>query len=97
MRILLAKAVEPQAALAQLLADDEQRESRQLALIDMKGRAAAHTGKQNGNWAGSRQGLNYTVQANIMVGSFSKAGFDDQCARAQKLATAAVGRLPAPS
>jgi len=65
---LLAKAVEPQAALAQLLADDEQRESRQLALIDMKGRAAAHTGKQNGNWAGSRQGLNYTVQANIMVG-----------------------------
>ena len=34
----------------------------------MKGRAAAHTGKQNGNWAGSRQGQNYTVQANIMVG-----------------------------
>ncbi len=65
---LLAKGVEPQAALAQLLADDLQRESRQLALIDMKGRAAAHTGKQNGNWAGSRQGPNYTVQANIMVG-----------------------------
>jgi uncharacterized Ntn-hydrolase superfamily protein len=34
----------------------------------MKGRAAAHTGKNNGNWAGSRQGPNYTVQANIMVG-----------------------------
>src|SRR5437764_8681794 len=34
----------------------------------MKGRAAAHTGKQNGDWAGSRQGKNYTVQANIMVG-----------------------------
>ena len=65
---LLAKGVEPSAALSQLLAADEQRESRQLALIDMQGRAAAHTGKQNGNWAGSRQGLNYTVQANIMVG-----------------------------
>jgi uncharacterized Ntn-hydrolase superfamily protein len=65
---LLAKGVEPPAALSQLLAADEQRESRQLALIDMQGRAAAHTGKQNGNWAGSRQGLNYTVQANIMVG-----------------------------
>jgi uncharacterized Ntn-hydrolase superfamily protein len=37
-------------------------------MIDMKGRAAAHTGKGNGNWAGSRQGKNYTVQANIMVG-----------------------------
>jgi uncharacterized Ntn-hydrolase superfamily protein len=65
---LLAKGVEPQAVLTQLLADDQQRESRQVGVIDMKGRAAAHTGKQNGNWAGSRQGKNYTVQANIMVG-----------------------------
>jgi uncharacterized Ntn-hydrolase superfamily protein len=65
---LLAKGVEPQAALAQLLADDQSRESRQVGVIDMKGRTAAHTGKQNGNWAGSRQGPTYTVQANIMVG-----------------------------
>jgi uncharacterized Ntn-hydrolase superfamily protein len=65
---LMAKGVEPAAAIAQLLADDQQRESRQLGMIDMKGRSAAHTGKGNGNWAGSRQGLNYTVQANIMVG-----------------------------
>ena len=65
---LMAKGVEPTAAVAQLLADDQQRESRQLGMIDMKGRAAAHTGKNNGNWAGSKQGLNYTVQANIMVG-----------------------------
>jgi uncharacterized Ntn-hydrolase superfamily protein len=65
---LLAKGVEPQAVLSQLLADDQARESRQVGMIDMKGRAAAHTGKQNGNWAGSRQGPNYTVQANIMVG-----------------------------
>src|ERR1043166_9357313 len=62
---LLAKGVEPQAVLQQLLKDDEQRESRQVGVIDMKGRSAAHTGKQNGNWAGSRQGANYTVQANI--------------------------------
>ena len=65
---LIAKGVEPQAVLQQLLADDAQRESRQVGVIDMKGRSAAHTGKSNGNWAGSRQGLNYTVQANIMVG-----------------------------
>ena len=65
---LLAKNVEPQAVLSQLLADDTARESRQVGVIDMKGRAAAHTGKLNGNWAGSRQGRNYTVQANIMVG-----------------------------
>ena len=71
---LMAKGVEPQAVLAQLLADDQQRESRQVGMIDMKGRAAAHTGKQNGNWAGSRQGTNYTVQANIMVGPGSGRG-----------------------
>ena len=65
---LMEKGVEPQAVLAQLLADDSARESRQVGVIDLKGRAAAHTGKQNGNWAGSRQGKNYTVQANIMVG-----------------------------
>ena len=65
---LLAKGVEPKDVLDQLLKDDQMRESRQVGVIDMKGRSAAHTGKQNGNWAGSRQGKNYTVQANIMVG-----------------------------
>jgi uncharacterized Ntn-hydrolase superfamily protein len=65
---LLAKGVEPQAVLQQLLADDRSRESRQVGVINMRGVGAAHTGKNNGNWAGSRQGRNYTVQANIMVG-----------------------------
>jgi uncharacterized Ntn-hydrolase superfamily protein len=65
---LLAKGVEPRDVLAQLLAGDEQRESRQVGVIDMKGRSAAHTGKENNAWAGSRQGRNYTVQANIMLG-----------------------------
>jgi uncharacterized Ntn-hydrolase superfamily protein len=65
---LLAKGVEPKTVLEQLLKDDAQRESRQVGLINMKGESAAHTGKSNGNWAGSKQGLNYTVQANIMVG-----------------------------
>lgn len=65
---LMAKGLDPAAVVAQLLSDDQQRESRQLGMIDMKGRSAAHTGKNNGNWAGSKQGLNYTVQANIMVG-----------------------------
>ncbi|MCC6988431.1 MAG: DUF1028 domain-containing protein [Acidobacteria bacterium] len=65
---LMAKGVEPKDAIQQLLSTDEARESRQLGMIDMKGRAAAHTGKGNNYWAGSRQGLNYTVQANILVG-----------------------------
>jgi uncharacterized Ntn-hydrolase superfamily protein len=65
---LLAKGVAPAEVLQQLLANDQQRESRQVGVIDMKGQAAAHTGKNNGNWAGSKQGKHYTVQANIMVG-----------------------------
>lgn len=65
---LLAQGIAPADALARLLAADPQRESRQVGIIDMTGRTAAHTGTQNGAWAGSRQGLHYTVQANIMVG-----------------------------
>jgi uncharacterized Ntn-hydrolase superfamily protein len=65
---LMARGVEPKDAIAQLLATDAARESRQLGMIDMQGRAAAHTGKGNSAWAGSRQGKHYTVQANIMVG-----------------------------
>ncbi|MSO50544.1 MAG: DUF1028 domain-containing protein [Acidobacteria bacterium] len=65
---LIEKGVEPKDIITQLLAADERRESRQVGVIDMKGRSAAHTGTQNGVWAGSKQGLNYTVQANIMVG-----------------------------
>jgi uncharacterized Ntn-hydrolase superfamily protein len=65
---LIEKGVAPTDIIQQLLAPDERRESRQVGMIDMTGRSAAHTGKQNGAWAGSKQGLNYTVQANIMVG-----------------------------
>jgi uncharacterized Ntn-hydrolase superfamily protein len=65
---LMESGVAPEEALRQLLADDEGRELRQLGLIDMKGRTASFTGKENGVWAGSRQGKNYTVQGNILVG-----------------------------
>ena len=65
---LMEQGLSPAAALEELLADDAGRELRQLGLIDMQGRTAAHTGAENGDWAGSRQGDDYTVQANIMVG-----------------------------
>lgn len=65
---LMEQGMAPQEALAKLLSDDPRRENRQLGMIDMKGRAASHTGEQNGIWAGSRQGRNYTVQGNILVG-----------------------------
>lgn len=65
---LLEKGLEPREALERLLADDEGRELRQVALVDLEGRAAAHTGTDNGTWAGSRQGDGYSVQGNVLVG-----------------------------
>jgi len=65
---LLESGVTPADAIDRLLSDDNGRELRQIGIIDMKGRTAAFTGKENGQWAGSRQGRNYTVQGNILVG-----------------------------
>ncbi len=65
---LLEQGLEPQAVLERVLADDEGRELRQLAVVDAHGRSAAHTGAENGTWAGSRQGDGYTVQGNVLVG-----------------------------
>jgi uncharacterized Ntn-hydrolase superfamily protein len=65
---LLEAGVLPEEAIERLLDGDKGREQRQIGLIDMHGRRAAFTGKECGAWAGSRQGSNYTVQANIMVG-----------------------------
>ncbi len=65
---LLEQGLEPQQALEQLLADDEGRELRQIGIVDIEGRAAAHSGAENGSWAGSRQGVGYSVQGNVLVG-----------------------------
>lgn len=65
---LLEQGVAPAEALERLLADDKGRERRQVGIIDMQGRTASHTGKENGAWAGGRQGKSYTVQGNILVG-----------------------------
>lgn len=65
---LLEQGLSPEQALEQLLAGDAGRELRQLAVLDMEGRSAVHTGEENGDWAGSRQGSDFTVQGNILVG-----------------------------
>jgi uncharacterized Ntn-hydrolase superfamily protein len=65
---LLAQGKAPEQVIATLLAGDAGRELRQLGVIDMQGRTASFTGAENGAWAGSRAGLHYVVQGNILVG-----------------------------
>ncbi|HVU86248.1 MAG TPA: DUF1028 domain-containing protein [Pirellulales bacterium] len=65
---LLAAGKAPEEVIGELLRDDANREVRQLGVIDMQGRTANFTGKDNGVFAGSRQGKNYTVQGNLLVG-----------------------------
>ena len=54
-------------ALKQLLAKDDGRDVRQVAMIDAKGRVDAWTGSKDIQAAGHHVGQNYSVQANLML------------------------------
>ena len=53
-------------ALAALLASDEGREVRQVAMVDANGRVAAHTGSRCIPAAGDEVGDQFSVQSNLM-------------------------------
>ena len=53
-------------ALSSLLKEDEGESVRQVAMIDVNGSVAAHTGNKCIYAAGHRVGVNYSVQANLM-------------------------------
>lgn len=54
-------------ALRALLAGDEGRDVRQVAMVDAQGRVAAHTGAKNIARAGHVTGDEFSVQANMML------------------------------
>ncbi len=64
---LLGDGMKPEAVLDSLLATDEGREVRQLAVIDAAGNVAAHTGERCIPEAGHHTGDGYSVQANMML------------------------------
>ncbi|WP_242927036.1 DUF1028 domain-containing protein [Pontibacter vulgaris] len=64
---LLKQGKTPEQVLAILLADDEGREVRQVAILDVQGRVATHTGKQCIRYAGHITGKDFSVQANMML------------------------------
>jgi uncharacterized Ntn-hydrolase superfamily protein len=65
---LLARGLEPAAAIEHALAEDERRETRQLGVVDARGRAAAFTGSECNEWAGHATGSGYAGQGNILAG-----------------------------
>ena len=69
---LLAKGDLPEQVLAELLRDDPQRDKRQLAIIDMAGRAANRNpanADPSGIWWGAAAGRYYACQGNTLTGS----------------------------
>ncbi|MDZ4712576.1 MAG: DUF1028 domain-containing protein [bacterium] len=64
---LLKAGKSPQEALDELIASDEGRDVRQLAILDTKGRTASYTGKNCIPDAGNIAKENYSVQANLML------------------------------
>jgi uncharacterized Ntn-hydrolase superfamily protein len=65
---LLRRGLNAQDALDILLKDDEGREVRQVAIVDMQGNVATHTGKNCIQYACHLQGKQFSVQANMMLG-----------------------------
>lgn len=88
----------PEAVLAELLADDPRQEKRQLAIIDMQGRAANRNPQgadPSGNWWGGMTGRFYACQGNTLTGSdvitaMAKAYEETQGSLADRLMAALV-------
>lgn len=64
---LLRNGKSAENALQELIREDSGRNYRQLAILDKNGNAASYTGSQCIIAAGHRTGLNYSVQANMML------------------------------
>ena len=64
----VARGAAPEEAIEHVLADDAERETRQLGVVAADGRAAAFTGADCRDWAGHRTGAGFAVQGNILAG-----------------------------
>ena len=64
---LLKQGKSPQEALEILLSTDEEKEVRQVALLDKDGRVATHTGTRCIKHANHQIGRDFSVQANMML------------------------------
>lgn len=66
---LLTKSSSAQDVVDRLTTSDDQREHRQLGVVDGEGRSATFTGGECFEWAGGIAGDGYCCQGNILAGS----------------------------
>jgi uncharacterized Ntn-hydrolase superfamily protein len=64
---LLREGLSADAVVKRLTSADEDREHRQLGIVDRDGRGATFTGSECYDWAGGRTGQGYAAQGNILV------------------------------
>ena len=64
---LLRQALAADEVVRRLTEADDERESRQLGIVDAGGRGASFTGSACHDWAGGRTGAGYAAQGNILV------------------------------
>jgi uncharacterized Ntn-hydrolase superfamily protein len=65
---LMASGLDAPNALDTLVNADEDRERRQVGMVDARGVSATFTGKECIAWAGGKAGKYYACQGNILVG-----------------------------
>jgi len=65
---LMASGLSAEATLTELLKDDDEREKRQVGLVDASGQAATFSGYECFDWAGGLTGPGYAIQGNILAG-----------------------------
>ena len=66
---LLRDGLSAAEVIERLTDADEERDVRQLGVVDGEGRSASWTGSQCNEWAGHRNGPCYAAQGNILVGA----------------------------
>ncbi|KRQ98735.1 DUF1028 domain-containing protein [Bradyrhizobium valentinum] len=66
---LLREGRSPREVVDALIAADDGRESRQLHVMDIDGRIAAHTGAECIDWCGHIQGDGFSLAGNMLAGA----------------------------